>query len=323
MNRTMLRFGGAIDLLFAVFQLATMGYMAAPLASVPADIRATVSTLNVNTAFILLIFACLAIFRWRDLLSTRLGNLVALAMGLFWFLRGVSQVVFYRLTAYGVPLLVLCVVLGLLHLIPVLREWKNVPGEAKRRTEKHADAVSRLQDRIGSSRWPAYAAVAWCVVFGGLHLYWALGGTAGFAAFSMPSNREFALTRAPVYMGITWGVVLGCLVGMIVALAPFQAWTRRIPRWMLLTPLWIACGLFLVRGFGNPIQSALVIAGGMPFEPLTGPDSQAWYQWLLIDALFYAPYFILGGLAFGLTAWSAARHRDEIERGARRRKGRG
>jgi hypothetical protein len=91
---------------------------------------------------------------------------------------------------------------------------------------------------------------------------------------------------------------------------------------MLLTPLWIACGLFLVRGMGNPIQSALVIAGGMPFEPLTGPEAQAWYQWLLIDAVFYAPYFILGGLAFGATAWAAGRHLDEMDGGGRSRKGR-
>ena len=36
-----------------------------------------------------------------------------------------------------------------------------------------------------------------------------------------------------------------------------------MPRRLLLTPLWIACGMFLVRGIGNLIQTALVIGGGM------------------------------------------------------------
>jgi len=149
-------------------------------------------------------------------------------------------------------------------------------------------------------------------VFGGLHLYWALGGTAGFAEFSMPSNRTLALTRDPLYMGITWGVVIACVVAVFVAFAPFQAWSRRLPLWLVLAPLWIGCGLFLVRGIGNPVQSALIIAGGMPFDALSGPDAQAWYQWLLIDASLYSPWFILGALAFGATAWSARRHRDDM-----------
>ena len=128
----------------------------------------------------------------------------------------------------------------------------------------------------------------------------------------MPSNRMLALTRDPLYMAITWGVVIACVVGAVVALAPFQAWSRRIPRWLLLTPLWIVCVMFLVRGLGNPIQSALIIAGGMPFEPVAGPEAQAWYRWLLIDAVLFAPWFILGGLAFGATALSARRPAADI-----------
>jgi len=46
-------------------------------------------------------------------------------------------------------------------------------------------------------------------------------------------------------------------------------------QWLLLTALWIACGMFLVRGIGNPIQTALIIGGGMPSDPLAGPDAQA------------------------------------------------
>ena len=91
----------------------------------------TVSTLNIHVAFTLLIFAYFAIFRWRDLLTTCLGSIAAIAISLFWFLRAIDQVVFDGLTAPGMPLFGLCLVFGLLHLLPVIREWQNVPSEAQ------------------------------------------------------------------------------------------------------------------------------------------------------------------------------------------------
>jgi hypothetical protein len=116
-----------------------------------------------------------------------------------------------------------------------------------------------------------------------------------------------ALTRDPRYVGMAWGVVIVCTFGAIVALAPIQAWGRRVPGWSVLTILWIACGISLLRGVGNLIQTALVVSGVIHFAPLTGPDAQAWNQWLRIDSLLFSPWFILGGLAFGATARSLRR----------------
>lgn len=314
MNKILLRIGGLINLLFVVFQLAMVTPIGAALVSLSPNIQATVSTLNITVAFTLLIFAYLDIFQWRDLLTTRLGNTTAIAIALFWFLRGVSQVVFYGLTVAGVPLISLSLVFGLLHLIPVIRERKKVASKAQHRAGRTVDRVYRSQERIG--RWASIAAVAWCVLFGALHLYWALGGTVGFAEFSMPPNKILALTRDPGYMRITWGVVFLCLFAAILALATIQPWSRRLPRWLLLTPLWIACALFLVRGIATPIQTALIIGGGMPFEPIAGPEAQAWSVWLLIDTLLYSPWFTLGGFAFGATAWSALRQHAPMERRA-------
>ena len=310
MNKILLRIGGGIDLLFVLFHLAMVKPIGEALASLSPDIRATVSTLNIHVAFTLLIFAYLAIFQWRDLLTTRLGNIIAIAISLFWFLRGGNQVVFYGLTAANMPLFGLCLVFGLLHLIPVIRERKKAPSEAQHQAERDVDMVYKLQERIGRMRWAAYAAAAWCILFGGIHLYWALGGTVGFAEFSMPSNRILALTRDPLYVGVTWGVAIVCAFGAIVALTTIQPWSRRIPQWLLLSPLWIACGLSLVRGIGNPIQTALTTGGVFPFA-LTGPDVQAWQQWLLIDTILYSPWWILGGFVFGATAWSARRRGDD------------
>lgn len=312
MNKILLRTGGAINLLFVLFHLAMVKPIGEALTPLSPDIRATVSSFNMNMAFILLVFAYLAIFHWRDLLTTRLGNITAIAISLFWFLRGVNQIVFYGLTAASMPLFGLCLVFGLLYLLPVSREWQQVPREVQSQVERQVDRVDKSQEWIGRTRWAGYAAMAWCVVFGGLHLYWAVGGTAGFAEFSMPSNKILALTRDPLYIGITWGVVIVCVFGAIFALASFQTWSRRIPQWLVLTPLWIACGMLLVRGFGNPIQSAFIVGGGMPFMPLAGADTQAWNQWLLMDAILFSPWFILGGFVFGATAWCARRQGDDL-----------
>ena len=135
MNKILLRIGGVINLLFVLFHLAMVKPIGEILAPIAPDIRATVSTLNIHVAFTLLIFAYLAIFQWHNLLTTRLGHITAIAISLFWFLRGINQVIFYGLTAPGTPMWGgLCLIFGLLHLIPVIREWKNVASEAQGRS---------------------------------------------------------------------------------------------------------------------------------------------------------------------------------------------
>ena len=132
MNKILLRIGGVINLLFFLFHLAMVKPIGEILTPLSPDIRATVATLNIHVAFTLLIFAYLALFQYRDLLTTRLGHNTMIAISLFWFLRGINQIVFYGLTAPGTTMWVgLCLVFGLLHLIPAIREWKKVPGEAQ------------------------------------------------------------------------------------------------------------------------------------------------------------------------------------------------
>jgi hypothetical protein len=306
MNKILLMIGGAVDLLFVVFQIALVKPMDVALTGASPDVRSIVASLNVQLAFALLIFGGLAIFQWRSLLTTRLGRIVAIGIAAFWFLRGLNQALFFGLSAYDLPIIGLCLIFGLLHLIPALRTSELALGEPQPRPAKRTAASRRWPNHASRTPWASYAAVAWCVLFGALHLYWALGGNAGLADLSMPSNRTAALARDPGYIGITWAVVLACVVAALLALAHFQPVLRRLPRWMLVFPLWFICCLFLLRGLGTLIQSALIVGGAMPFAELTGPDGQAWSRYLLIDAAVYAPWFTLGGIAFGLTARSAA-----------------
>lgn len=132
MNKILLRIGGVINLLFVLFHLAMVKGIGMALAPVSTDVQAIVHMLNIHVAFTLLIFAYLAIFQWHDLLKTRLGHSIAIAIALFWFLRGINQVAFYGLSTPGTLMWAgLCLVFGLLHLIPVIREWKNLTGEAQ------------------------------------------------------------------------------------------------------------------------------------------------------------------------------------------------
>jgi hypothetical protein len=132
MNKILLRTGGVINLLFVLLHLAMVKGIGIALAPVSTDMRVIVHILNMHVAFTMLIFAYLAFFQWRDLLSTRLGHITAIAIALFWFLRGINQVAFYGLTAPGTLMWVgLCLVFGLLHLIPAIREWKNVVSGAR------------------------------------------------------------------------------------------------------------------------------------------------------------------------------------------------
>ena len=135
MNKILLRIGGIINLLFVLFHIAMAKPINEVLGPLSPEILPTVHMLNIHVAFTLLIFAYLAIFQWRDLLTTRLGNVTAIAIALFWFLRGINQIVFYGLTAPGTPLWSgLCLAFGLLHLIPAIREWKKVPDESQRQS---------------------------------------------------------------------------------------------------------------------------------------------------------------------------------------------
>jgi hypothetical protein len=67
-----------------------------------------------------------------------------------------------------------------------------------------------------------------------------------------------------------------------------------------------------VRGLGNPVQDLFVLAGVLHFEALDGPEAIAWYRWMLLDAVAFSPWFTLGGIAFGVTAWSARQHGKEL-----------
>ncbi len=123
MNKILLLVGGVFNLVFGLFHLALGKALnwAETLSCLTLDNRATVYTLNIQLAFICLVFAYLSLFRRKDLLTTGIGRIVMAAMGLYYVLRAINQLVYNGLADPTTSFwLILCGIVSLLYLIPSL-----------------------------------------------------------------------------------------------------------------------------------------------------------------------------------------------------------
>lgn len=96
------------------------------------------------------------------------------------------------------------------------------------------------------SAWVGYAAAAWSLVYGGLGLFWALGG-AGFP-FGHGNDPEAALSALAGVRAAPGAPVIAALglAGAAVALAMVAPWGRLVPRWPLLGFAWGAAAVLLL-----------------------------------------------------------------------------
>ena len=65
------------------------------LASLARINRNIMQILNLCLIFVLMVFAFISIYYVSDLINTNLGRGILLAISLFWFLRGIEQIVFF------------------------------------------------------------------------------------------------------------------------------------------------------------------------------------------------------------------------------------
>ena len=78
-------------------------------------------TLNLAAAFTLLVFAFVSVFYRHDLLTTNLGKALSISIALFWLVRAVAEILYFRVAANGSWVGVLIFgAIGLLYLIPLL-----------------------------------------------------------------------------------------------------------------------------------------------------------------------------------------------------------
>ncbi|MCW7944046.1 hypothetical protein AAW14_18850 [Streptomyces hygroscopicus] len=152
-----------------------------------------------------------------------------------------------------------------------------------------------------AKKW-GYLACGWGVLFAGLHYYWAVGGQRWL---NVSAGERLAAER-PAWFVITglWGVGTLCLVGALLGLLltrprPHRH-LRRIMRWLG----WGVCGLLLVRGLTIEV---LLLTDVTHMDADVSASQRAW------TLALWNPWFIAGGLAFGLAAHHFGRaHRTPV-----------
>ncbi|MGG2464158.1 DUF3995 domain-containing protein [Streptomyces sp. RGM 3693] len=131
---------------------------------------------------------------------------------------------------------------------------------------------------------------AWAVAFGMLHFYWALGGSWGLSVSAGPLAEE----RPGWFVAVgLWGVGTLCLAGGVLG------WLLTGPRWPGVAGRavkalgWCACTVLLVRGLAI---EALLLTDAAGQRMNVSPDQRFW------TLVLWNPWFLVGGLAFGLAA---------------------
>ncbi len=150
--------------------------------------------------------------------------------------------------------------------------------------------------RVAASRRWGYAAAGWSGLFAAVHLFWALGGSTGLAE---SAGTELAEDRPAWFTALgLYGVAALLLVagGVGVALGRGAVLLRR--RWLL--PLLGAgvAGVLLLRAV--VVHVVLLSDAGYGGGAVSAAQ-RSWTLWV------WNPWFLLGGVLFGLAAVAARR----------------
>lgn len=148
--------------------------------------------------------------------------------------------------------------------------------------------------RVVGGRVCAVLAGLWAGAFAVLHAYWALGGRA-FLGASPQADAAFARPAFAIYNTV---VAVLCVLGVAAALALLIRPPGRLVR-PARAAAWAASVLLIVRGGAGLVQGLLGLA-----PPIS---QQAAYN--------FDPWFLLGGILFGLAAvvvGGAARGDDRL-----------
>lgn len=148
--------------------------------------------------------------------------------------------------------------------------------------------------RTGPGLWGRIAC-AWAVTFAVLHFFWALGGSWGLSVSAGPLAEEQPGWFVAVGL---WGVGLLCLVGGGLGLLLGRPLSDGPAGRMLKAFGWCVCAALVVRAIGIEV---LLLADSAGQEIAVSPEQRLW------TLLLWNPWFLIGGLAFGLAARGAGR----------------
>jgi hypothetical protein len=139
-----------------------------------------------------------------------------------------------------------------------------------------------------------------------LHVYWAAGGTWGLPPAAELHQSETQAANAVV------SVIE--LIGAFWVLALLHPAARRVPSWLLLSPLWAATAVCVSHAIFGFITKALYL-GGM-HEAVDFPDTphlsaaeaaDANHLSAVHDLLVFEPSFLIQGVVLAMAAWQFIR----------------
>lgn len=141
-------------------------------------------------------------------------------------------------------------------------------------------------------------ACLWAVAFAGLHFYWAVGGDVGLSVSAGPLATERPLWFVVAGM---WGVGALCLLGALLARLLVRPGLLGVPARLARWAGWGVSVLLLARGIGIEV---LLLTDAAYLDASVGAGQRAW------TLALWNPWFIVGGLAFGLAASRVGRRAD-------------
>ncbi|WP_423247520.1 DUF3995 domain-containing protein [Streptomyces decoyicus] len=141
-------------------------------------------------------------------------------------------------------------------------------------------------------------ACLWAAAFAGLHFYWAVGGDVGLSISAGPLAAERPLWF--VVAGL-WGVGALCLLGALLAWLLARSRLRGVPALLARWLGWGVSVLLLVRGIGIEV---LLLTDSTHLDTSVSVGQRAW------TLALWNPWFIAGGLAFGLATLRSRRPTD-------------
>ena len=157
------------------------------------------------------------------------------------------------------------------------------------------------QTAVATTPWAApYGAAAWATVFGMLHCYWALGGTAGLEFATGAEAEEAALQRDPAFVLLgLWGVGALCFVAAAISLIALRPQVSRLRRRALLWGAGGAAALLLARALFGFVESGAALAFG---ASLLDDSEDSWH---VGNLAVWSPWFLAGAALFARVALSA------------------
>ena len=122
-TESMILIGGIYNVAFAIFHLMfwRLFRWKKDLVSLNIVNRGVMQILNLCLTFVFLIFAYISIFHSLELLTTNIGKSLLLLISVFWFLRAIEQIIFFRLKKKAsVALFVVFIVGVMIYLYPFI-----------------------------------------------------------------------------------------------------------------------------------------------------------------------------------------------------------